>query len=141
MDHHAFYAALFRDIEAEYGAFASDTLTAVIGFSAGGPVSLSYIPGKQVYASCELAAYPGQVVSTDGLKYELFTVGLPEEWSRKALTAIGDLSWNAELGDGHTVDLSEVFESPRKTHVVRLELFSQIDFQGTAYGIYRVALL
>lgn len=62
-------------MNAQYGAFDTETLTAVIGFSAGGPVSLFKKEEKRLYATCELAVYPEQVESSEGLKYEFFSEG------------------------------------------------------------------
>ncbi len=59
-----------------------------------------------------------------------------EDQARVLLTALGNLSLNARLGDGHTVDVSAV--DGVRCELVELSLFSRIDSAGSLYGIYRV---
>lgn len=140
MDYQALYGRLFAPVVAQYGELDPETLTSVIGFTEGGPVSLATIASRGLHVTCELAANPEQVASVDGLKYELLsTGGLSESWCLNALTALGELSLSAALGDGHTVDLSPVLdEAPQQ---VRLSLFAEVDFEGVQYGLYEVVPL
>jgi hypothetical protein len=46
-DFHVFYGALFKPIEKELGPLDDDTLAAIIGFTAGGPVSLCFVGKKE----------------------------------------------------------------------------------------------
>jgi len=43
MNYKRFYEELFREVEARFGDLDEATLTAIVGFSAGGPVSLCTI--------------------------------------------------------------------------------------------------
>ncbi len=137
MDYTALYNRLFAPIVAKYGALDSDTLTSLIGFTSGGPVSLSTIQDRRLYVTCELAGNPGQVTSTDGLKYELLsTGGLEESWCRSVFTALGTLGLSSALGDGHTIDLSQVVDAGPQQ--VQLSLFAKVKFEGMRYGVYEV---
>jgi len=49
------------------------------------------------------------------------------------------LGMEAELGDGHTVDISGVVEDDDPVKVVSLSLFSSIVYHGKKYGIYQVS--
>ena len=125
---------LFRD---RFGAFADATLSAIVGFDAGGPVSMFRVAGTSVFATCELSLYPEQILSSEGLRFELFSTGFEESDARAVLTAIGDLSMGAELGDGHTVDVSSALEAERARSVA-LRLFSRRRIGDADYGVYEV---
>jgi len=114
------------------------TLTSIIGFDAGGPVSLSCIADRDLYVTCELSLHLGQMASSEGFKFELLVRGwLSEPLSRELLTVLGDLSLNATLGHGHTIDVSGVMPE-EYSGVVRLLEYSRASIGGRAYGIYEV---
>ena len=93
IDTRDFYAQLFSAIESRYGKLDDETVTAVIGFTAGGPVSISKISDKDFFVTCELALNPNQVMSSEGLRFELASHGTFNlDQSREVLTALGDLS-------------------------------------------------
>jgi hypothetical protein len=69
------YQALFASLVAAYGPLDAETITGVIGFSAGGPVSLCTIETRGVIVTCELSVYPEQRTSAEGLKYEFLSLG------------------------------------------------------------------
>ena len=134
----AHYDQLFRELEAEHGKLDEITLTSIIGFDAGGPVSLSCIASRDLYVTCELSVYPGQMASTEGFNFELLVRGwLNESESRELLTALGDLSMRTTLGDGHTVNVSGVMPEGHPG-LVRLREYSRASVGGRAYGIYEV---
>ena len=138
MGNHEHYRILFAELERRLGKLSEETLTSIVGFNAGGPVSLCEVPRKSVFVSCELSLYPEQVPSAEGLRFEVLSVGCFDlERCRRMFTAIGALSLESQLGDEHTVDLSEVLddESPL---TVRLRLFSRSEIGGNQYGIYEV---
>ncbi|GAD01130.1 hypothetical protein AALB_1210 [Agarivorans albus MKT 106] len=110
-----------------------------MGFSVGGPVSLSKIEDRKLYVTCELAAYPEQQASAEGLKFELFSIGVfSEEWCRSVFTALGNLTFEAKLGDRHTINISGLIEGPEATNTVQLRLFSKTDIGNEKYGLYEV---
>ena len=134
----AHYEQLFRELEAECGPLDADTLASIIGFDAGGPVSLSCIADRALYVTCELSAYPEQVPGAEGFNFELLVRGwLDEPLSRALLTTLGDLSMRATLGHGHTIDVSGAMPEG-SCQVVRLSEFSRTSIGGRAYGIYEV---
>jgi hypothetical protein len=133
-----FYRALFRKLNREFGSFEANTRTAVIGFSAGGPVSFSKVVGKSVFATCELSQYPEQVRSVEGLQYEFFTrMRLSEAEIYSLFTGLGALSMQARLGDGHTIDVS-VLDGIRDLKVIQLKLYSRSRLRLGRYGVYEV---
>lgn len=50
MKHRTHYQALFRELERAHGRLDAETLTAVVGFGGGGPVSLSKMERKKTAA-------------------------------------------------------------------------------------------
>lgn len=135
-----FYQHLFSKVEKTAGTpLDPNTITAIIDFSAGGPVSLRSIHEKRIYLTCELAMQDGQQPSADGaLRYELMTEEhFSEDTARALLTALGNLSQNAILGKGHTIDVSWALESD-DPYIVKLELVHKFSFEKNSFGIYRV---
>jgi len=132
------YIALFTDIERTLGEVHSQTITGVVGFTAGGPVSLCQVGNAFRYVTCELSLNPDQVESEEGLRFELIFLGdLTEIECHQLLTALGALSMSACLGDGHTIDVPNILSNaPFKT--VRIKLQSQCEISGHQYGIYEV---
>ena len=129
-----FYKKLFSDIESRYGALDNETVTSLIGFTAGGSVSVSTIESKSLYVTCELALNPNQTPSAEGLNFELASCGTFDlDQCREVFTALGDLSLGCELGNGHTIGVSGAFDG-----TVSLSLISRSDIEGHAYGIYMV---
>ena len=67
----AHYEALYEQLQREVGALSNETASGIVGFSAGGPVSMVSVPGKAIYVTCELSLYPEQLPSSEGERYEL----------------------------------------------------------------------
>ena len=134
------YAALFSDLEQRYGPVSETTRTGVIGFSAGGPVSICQMGIEKNFVTCELSLYPEQKLSSQGLRYEFLSrLDLSVEGSHRLLTALGNFSMEAKLGHSHTVDVSAVMP-PNTVSTVRLFLVSRCEISGTKYGIYEVCV-
>jgi hypothetical protein len=132
------YDTLYRDLQREFGVLGDDASTGVIGFSAGGPVSMVQVRGRKIYVTCELSLYEDQVPSSEGERYELFCrLPITESQTQALLTALGNLSLNAELGNGHTIDVSGVSEAGELS-VVTLRHYSSCKIGSLAYGIYEV---
>jgi hypothetical protein len=134
----SFYQTLFRKVNRECGPFDGNTRTAIIGFSAGGPVSFFKVAGKPIFATCELSQYPEQVRSVEGLKFEfLVKMRLAESEIYSLFTGLGNLSMQSRLGDGHTIDVSSL-SGVSNLSVVRLRLYSSSRFRLRRYGVYEV---
>ncbi len=134
----AHYAALFSSVERDFGPAATETLTAVIGFTAGGPVSVCRFGSEPVYVTCELSLNPEQVLSAEGVRFELMSrLPLSEYETQDFLTGLGAFSLEARLGDRHTIDVSAAFPGGG-IQVVRLQLYTTCEIGGTKYGIYEV---
>lgn len=139
MSYEQFYGKLFAPLEEKYGALDKDTITSIVGFSAGGPVSLSKIDNKKLYVTCELAVYPEQRTTSEGLKFELFSIGShSDDWCRTVFSAIGNLSFEAELGDQHTINIAGLFDGSEANETVRLRLFSKTKIGNENFGLYEV---
>lgn len=131
------YAALFRELEKKEGPLDRAIVSAIVGFSGGGPVAMSKNDKKGIYVTCELSLCPEQKASAEGLKFELLSLGDFDMLACRVLfAAIGNLSMNEELGHDHTVQVGDVLEGgpPR----VRLQLFSECEIEGQKFGVYRV---
>ena len=138
-DYQAHYDELFRALETEHGKLDELTLSSIIGFDAGGPVSLSSIARRKLFVTCELSLYPEQLASAEGFNYELLVRGwLSQSLSRELLTALGDISMRATLGHGHTIDVSGVMP-PDSLGVVQLLEYSRTSIGARSFGIYEVA--
>src|SRR5262245_37108630 len=89
MDAREHYRQLFGALEARFGPLDRDTLTSIVGFSAGGPVSLCTIERKKVFVSCELSLYQEQCKSSEGYRFEFLSAGsFDAETVRKLFTAL-----------------------------------------------------
>lgn len=138
MSSQAHYASLFSKIEAEFGPAHPNTLTAIIGFTAGGPVSVRRFGKAPVYVTCELSLNPAQQLSAQGLRYEFMSrLPLTDVDTQDLLTSLGALSLKSKLGDRHTIDVSAVSPSPN-IRKVQLSLVASSDIGGMKYGIYEV---
>jgi len=137
MGYQQHYARLFDQLEDEYGKLDAHTITAIVGFSAGGPVSMRARNTARLFVTCELSVYEEQQTSTDGLRFEFFSKDeFAEEQARAIFTALGNLAMEAQLGNNHTIDVSQIAEGG--TNVVGLHLFSRVTFEDREYGLYRV---
>jgi len=139
MDYNAFYKILFSKVEQEIGLVDEETISAIVGFSAGGPVSLSQVESKKVFITCELSLYPQQKKSSEKINFEFISIGDFEmEWCRRVFTSLGALSMDAVLGHGHTINISEIVDSEDTRKRIKLLFYSQSTYKGKKYGIYRV---
>ena len=132
------YASLFANVERDFGPASADTLTGIIGFSAGGPVSMCRLGTEHVYVTRELSLTADQQPSAQGLRFELLSrLSLSESDTQDFLTNIGSLSLDATLGDRHTVDVSAISPSP-DIKKIRLKLYTSCEIDGAEYGVYEV---
>ncbi len=134
----AYYASLFAPLVAEVGPLGEATATGIVGFSAGGPVSMVQA-GQQGYVTCELSLYPEQVPSAEGEHYEfLCRLALSASQAQALLTSLGRLSMEATLGHGHTVDVSALGAAPGLTFIT-LRHYASVLVEGKRCSIYEVS--
>jgi len=105
----SFYVQLFAPLEKLVGPIDHDTLMAVVGFDAGGPLNFSTIGrgrgGRFVtYVSCELAVRPEQKPNESG-RYELLISCDDEKWVRSIISGVGRMSMAEAFGHHHLLDL------------------------------------
>ncbi len=132
------YQLLFERLESDLGKLSQEASTGIVGFSGGGPVSMVTIPGTEVRVTCELSLYSEQVQSSENQRFELLSrVAAPEHEVQKLLGALGNLSMEAKLGHGHTIDVSGVSGIGGIT-LVSLRQYSSANIGGELFGVYEV---
>ncbi len=132
------YDTLFAKVVSTFGALRSEIMSAIIGFGVGGPVSVAVVDGKPVYVTCELSLYPEQLPSVEGERFELLMESpLNQSEIQDLLSALGRLSFNTQLGDGHTIDVSGI-SPPNGPKLVSLQHFSSVSTPTGQFGIYQV---
>ncbi|MEM6672027.1 MAG: hypothetical protein AAF726_04245 [Planctomycetota bacterium] len=140
MDDHEFYDLLFEDLQERFGRFDAATLTAIVGFHAGGPISLRTI-GLQdqaypLFATCELAVSPDQKRGALG-PFELVMSVNDRGFAHAVLTALGGISLDAVLEPGDTIDVSGVVDDDCPITGIALELEEELEIDGRPYSILR----
>jgi hypothetical protein len=140
VDYNRFYQQLFAPLAGILGPIDADTIVAIIGFDAGGPLNFCTIGaggGPLVsYVSCELAVRKEQRPASFG-RYEVLATCDDEEWARSVLTDIGRMSLEVELDDGHTIDLGPSVDAGAIIEGVVLEKLYAAEIDGASYGILR----
>ena len=138
MSAQAHYNSLFYDAVREFGAVSENTMTGIVGFSAGGPVSMCRLGTGNTFVTCELSRTPEQNHSTEGMRFELLSrLPFSVADTQGFLTSLGALSMEATLGDGHTIDCRAVSPS-LDIQEVFLKLHSSREIDGESFGIYEV---
>lgn len=139
MDYDKLYSELLKPLTVKYGELDEETLSSIIGFSAGGPVSMSTIESIGLYVTCELSTYDEQIKSSEKLNFEFFSKGnISGELCRSIFTALGNLSFNTELGNKHTIGVNGVTGDMEGIETVKLKLFSKTKIGNGLYGLYEV---
>lgn len=135
-----FYEALFAPAVAAHGPLDRDTLTAVVGFDAGGPVSLCTIgskrPGPTIYITCELAVRQDQVPGDRG-RYELMTKSTDEDWAWSTLTDIAGMTLEVAFGHLHTLDIAPWVSEDAPIQGILFTLEYDVVIDGEPYAVLR----
>lgn len=142
MNYTAFYEALFGPLEAMLGPIDPETLFAIIGFDAGGPLNFSTIGNTPTaefitYISCELSVRKEQKPASFG-RYELLTSCNDQQWVRSKLTALAHTSMEMKFGHRHTIDIAACSESDEVIQGVICEREATARIDGKKYGVMRV---
>jgi len=142
MDDTRLYNELFKPVIEEFGPLDPATLTSIIGFDAGGPVSLCTVGRSQrrqfvTYVTCELALRDDQQVSEIG-RYELLVTCDDEDWARSILTNVGQMTIEVAFGNGHTLDIGPWVEAGDSIQGLLFEQFSELRLERNEYAIFRV---
>ena len=141
LDHATFYQQLFQPVEERVGPLDPDTIVAIIGFDAGGPLNLCTV-GRGTdeyvtYVSCELAVNVEQVASSLG-RYELMVTCDDEGWAREVLSELGRMTLEVEFDAGHTIDIGPWVEPSCPTQGLLFEEFCRARIGGDPVGIMNV---
>lgn len=142
MDYHAFYAQLFSPLESKLGPIDPETMVAIIGFDAGGPLSFCTIGSTPdadfiTYVSCELAVREEQTPASFG-RYELLTSCNDEQWVRSNITALGRATMDIKFGHRHSLDIGVWVEPGDAIQGLILEREATAEIDGKKYGVMRV---
>lgn len=135
-DSQAFYAELFKPVEKAFGKLDKGTLVAIVGFPLGGPPNISTAGrdrGEQFvsYVTCELACYERQKPSSVG-PFEVLITSNDQSWARNALTAVGQMSFEAALDHGHSLDLGPLVEESSNLSGTDLRAVLDVENRGQA---------
>jgi hypothetical protein len=142
MDYHVFYRHLFAPLEALLGPINRDTIVAIVGFDAGGPLNFCTIEGQgggpcTTYVSCELVVRENQKPSEFG-RYELMSTCDDERWVRSIVSDIGRMTLETAFGHGHTMDISGWAGLGDPVQGVIFEEACRCRIGGVPFGVLRV---
>lgn len=142
MNHDKFYATLFAPLEASIGPIDPETITAILGFDAGGPLNFCTIGRNNAgalttYVSCELAVRGDQIPAAFG-RYELLASCNDEQWVRSILTSLARATMSIKLGHRHTLDIGAWVAPDHPIQGLILEREAMAVFEGTRYGVMRL---
>lgn len=142
MNYKAFYDKLLQPVVTTIGEFDDSTLSSVVGFDAGGPLSFRTITesnsnSTKTYVSCELAVRQKQLPSSNG-RFELMAICDDEDWVRSVLTNIGEMSFDAAFDHGHTLDIGPWVDDDSKIQGVMFDCAFKCEVDKTPYCILRV---
>jgi hypothetical protein len=142
MDYQEFYRQLFAPLESTLGPIDRDTIFAIIGFDAGGPLNFCTIGCDKgaacvTYVSCELAVREEQQPSEIG-RYELLVSCDDEEWVRTIVSEIGRMSLEVALGHGHTLNIGPWVEIDAPLQGVIFEKACDCRVGRDSFGVLRI---
>ena len=142
MDYHKFYRRLFAPLEASIGPIDRDTLVAIVGFDAGGPLNFRTIGSERsgpciTYVSCELAVRDEQIPCEFG-RYELLCTCDDQKWVRSIVSDIGRMTLEIAFGNGHTMDIRAWVGPDDPLQGVVFEEASRCRIEGVPSGVLRV---
>jgi len=137
----AFYAQLLAPVEAAYGPLDSTQLTPPVTFDEGGAVNLATVGRDRrsnfvTYVTCELACYTNQRPSPVG-PFEILLTTNDQGWAQAVLTALGRLSFDDELDQGHSVNVGRIVGPNVSLQGVIFERFSTTKIGPRHYSIMR----
>jgi hypothetical protein len=140
MDYQRFYKQLFQPIEERIGHVDEASIMAIIGFDAGGPVTLCTVGrGHErfvTYVTCELSVRDEQQPAEFG-RYEVMMTCDDEAWARNILTKIGQMSFESVFEHGDTLDIGPVVGPACPLQGLVVEEFARVTVDGRGYGILR----
>src|SRR3954470_14519642 len=137
----AFYAQLLAPVEAIYGPLDSTQLTPQAPFSEGGAVNIATVGRDRrshfvTYVTCELACYCLQRPSPVG-PFEILVTTNDQGWAQTVLSALGRLSFDDELDQGHSVNVGRIVAPGSPLRGVIFERFPPPGIAPRHYSILR----
>jgi hypothetical protein len=142
MEERELYDLIFAPVVASLGTFDACCLTAIVGFWAGGPISLLTIGREQkepfvTYVTCELAVQEDQVPSDIG-RYEILITCDDEDWAWTILTKVGQMTTEAAFGSGHTLDIGPWVGEDDTLQGLAFEELCRSSLGGENYAVFRL---
>jgi hypothetical protein len=119
--------------------FGDDTLTGVVGFTAGGPLSFRTAPagnGFTTYLSCELVADPEQKRSPGG-PYELMITCDDEDWVLEHISEVARLGHTLAFRGGQTLDMGAIVGSDSHVQGIAFEEAARVRVARKSYRVLR----
>jgi hypothetical protein len=142
MEYQVFYRQLFAPLETSIGPIDRDTVVAIVGFDASGPLNFCTIGSERsvsciTYVSCELAVRDDQIPCEFG-RYELLCTCDDEKWVRSVISDIGRMTLETAFGNGHTMDIGGWVGPDDPLQGVVFEEASRCRIGGVPFGVLRV---
>lgn len=138
MGYQRFYQQLFQPIENRIGHIDEASIAGIIGFDCGGPVTLCTVGyGHKTfvtYVTCELAVREEQQPTEFG-RYEVLMTCDDENWARKILTRVAQMSLECVFAHGHTIDVGPIVGKDCPLQGLVVEEFARVTVDGQNYGL------
>jgi hypothetical protein len=139
--HEAFYRQLFAPLEKLIGPIDRNSLVAIVGFDAGGPLNFctkGNARGERfvTYVSCELAVRPEKKPNESG-RYELLVSCDDEKWVRSIISGVGRMSLEEPFGHHHTLDIGPVVGPEEPVQGLVFEKMCDAVIEGEHFGVLR----
>lgn len=140
-DFAAYFRQLFAPVSNALGPFDQMNLTPQVPFSEGGPVNLATIGRERrapfvTYVTCELSCYCNQRPSPVG-PFEILLTTNDQGWAQTVLTALGRLSFDDELDQGHSVNVGRIVGPGASLQALIFERFSTTKIGNRHFSILR----
>jgi len=137
----AFYSQLLGPVEGAFGPLDQTQLTPQVSFAEGGPVNIATVGRERrahyvTYVTCELACYCNQRPSPVG-PFEILVTANDQGWAQTILSALGRLSFDDELDQGHSVNVGRIVGPATSLQGVIFERFSTTKIGNRHYSILR----
>lgn len=136
-DEFSLYDALFKPLTGAFGPLTGSALAADVPFSAGGAISLATREADGLYVTTELIRDRDQLVSAEGLNYELFMFSsLAPATVREILGHVATVHLDMPLEEGGLADVGQLSFEPLPGAAVRFRKFSE---EPAGFGLYQVS--
>ncbi|GGE31338.1 hypothetical protein GCM10011360_19100 [Primorskyibacter flagellatus] len=100
---------MFREFQLRLGRLKPVTTMGIVGYDAGGPVSMVETVDGQSFVTTELCDRTERARSREGQRYELALHGrVPADWAQEALTLLARYFETVPVGDNEAVGIPAI---------------------------------